>query len=97
MEVKKMKLSPSNWKAVHTHDNCVKVTLGEDIPLERCKLRIISSERQFVEEENLSSHSFEICLHTEEPLFAELTMNGCLPETKFIEKTGTEYYENLHL
>jgi len=89
------KLTPNNWTAVHTHDNCVQITLGEDIPLDQCKLRIVSAERQEVEEENLTTHTFEVCLHTELPLYVELTMKGCVPETKYIEKTGDEYYSKL--
>ena len=92
-----MNLAPNNWTAVHTHDNCVEIVLGDDIPLDQCKLKIISAERQFVEEENLVTRKFEVCLHTEEPLFAELSMKGCTPNMKFIEKTGTKTYEKLHV
>lgn len=90
-----MELAPSNWTAIHTHGNCVKITLGEDIDLTKCRLKIISKERQFVEEENLVTREFEVCLPTEEPLFAELSVHGCTPSTKFIEKTGTEFYSKL--
>ena len=84
--------TPNNWKAEHTNGNCVRITIGDEIPLDKCRLKIISCERQFVEEEKLATRIFEICLPTETPLFAELTMEGCIPSMKFIEKTGKEFY-----
>ena len=89
-----MNLSPTDWTIEHTHDNCVKIILGENIPLDKIKIKIISAERQLVEEEEISSREFEVCLPTEKPLFAELTLEKCLPCMKYIEKTGNETYKN---
>lgn len=85
-------ISPSDWTAIHTHDKCVIITLGEGIPLSECRLRIVSSERQLIEEEKLTTRCFEVTLNTDEPLFAELTQGKLLPCMKFIEKTGETYY-----
>jgi hypothetical protein len=60
--------------------------------LDRCRLKIISSGRKFVEGEKLISREFEVCLLTDEPLFAELTMDNFQPCTKYIEKTGDAFY-----
>ena len=90
-----MNLTSSNWTAIHTHDHCVQITLGEDINLSLCRLKIISAERIFVEEETINNRNFEICLETEFPLFAELTQEGYGPCIKYIEKTGDKFYSSL--
>lgn len=87
-----MKISPNNWSAKHTHDNCVEIELGEDIPLERCKLKILGADRAEIETEVLTSRKFEICLTTDVPLYAELTLDNLPHSVKYIEKTGGAFY-----
>ena len=75
------------WKVVAESDECVLVTISDDVDLEGLELTLISDVRIPIVKLKVNSREIHICSHTEKPMFAQLGNS-----VKYVKGSGKSMY-----
>jgi hypothetical protein len=68
-------------------DECVLVTISDDVDLEGLELTLISDVRIPIVKLKVNSREIHICSHTEKPMFAQLGNS-----VKYVKGSGKSMY-----
>lgn len=80
----------NDWKVEAESDECVLVTINEDVSIEGLELTLISDTRTPILKIKLNTRELHICSHTEKPMFAQI--GNCV---KYVKGSGKSMYENV--
>jgi hypothetical protein len=75
------------WHVIAESDECVLVTIGDDVDLEGLELTLISDVRIPIVKLKVNSREIHICSHTEKPMFAQLGNS-----VKYVKGSGKSMY-----
>lgn len=75
------------WEVVAESDQCVLVTIGEDVDIEGLELILISDVRIPIVKLKVNSRKIQICSHTQKPMFAQLGNS-----VKYVKGSGSSMY-----
>lgn len=75
------------WHVVAESDECVLVTISDDVDLEGLELTLISDVRIPIVKLKVNSREIHICSHTEKPMFAQLGNS-----VKYVKGSGKSMY-----
>jgi hypothetical protein len=75
------------WEVFAESDECVLVTIGDDVDLEGLELTLISDVRIPIVKLKVNSREIHICSHTEKPMFAQLGNS-----VKYVKGSGKSMY-----
>jgi hypothetical protein len=75
------------WQVVAESDECVLVTINEDVDIENLELTLISDIRIPIVKLKVNSREIHICSHTEKPMFAQLGNS-----VKYVKGSGKSMY-----
>lgn len=75
------------WHVVAESDECVLVTIADDVDLEGLELTLISDVRIPIVKLKVNSREIHICSHTEKPMFAQLGNS-----VKYVKGSGKAMY-----
>jgi hypothetical protein len=75
------------WYVVAESDECVLVTISDDVDLEGLELTLISDVRIPIVKLKVNSREIHICSHTEKPMFAQLGNS-----VKYVKGSGKAMY-----
>lgn len=75
------------WKVVAENDECVLVTIDDDVELDGLELTLISDVRTPILKLKVNSREIHICSHTEKPMFAQLGNS-----VKYVTGSGKSMY-----
>jgi len=80
-------------QAIATSDECLKITIDNDLSLEGSKLLIKGPERLLIMSMVPTSHVIEVCVYTGKPMFVELeTPSGT--SVQYVKGSGNDFYKN---
>lgn len=80
-----------DWSVVATSDDCVKITIDEDLDIEGSFLRILGPTRLLITEIRPVEREVEFCHDTGAPMFVELhTPKGV--SVHYAKGTGADFY-----
>ncbi len=78
-------------KAEAISDNCIKITIDEDLSLDNSTIRVLGPERLLMISLKPTSHITELCVWTGKPMFVELhTSDGT--SVQYVKGSGGEFY-----
>ncbi len=75
------------WQVVAENDECVLVTINDDVDIENLELTLINDVRTPILKLKVNSREIHICSHTEKPMFAQLGNS-----VKYVKGSGKEMY-----
>lgn len=74
-------------------NNCIKVTINEDLSLEGAIIKVLGPNRSLMLSISNPTYSMDICFGTGEPTFIELhTKNGS--SVQYVKGSGDEFYKS---
>lgn len=80
-------------QAIATSNECLKITIDNDLSLEGAKLLIKGPERLLMMSMVPTSHVIEVCVYTGKPMFVELeTPSGT--SVQYVKNSGNDFYNN---
>lgn len=80
-------------QAIATSNECLKITIDNDLSLEGSKLLIKGPERLLMMSMVPTSHVIEVCVYTGKPMFVELeTPSGT--SVQYVKNSGNDFYNN---
>lgn len=77
----------NKWQVVAENDECVLVTIDEDVNLDNLELTLISDVRIPIVKLKINSREIHICSHTEKPMFVQI--GNCV---KYVKGSGKAMY-----
>ncbi len=77
-----------DWDVIAETDECVLITIGEDIDINNLELTLINDVREPIVKLKVNSREIHICSHTEKPMFAKLG-----DSVKYVRGSGKSMYE----
>ena len=83
------RMRDSDWSVSADGDECVHITINENIDITNMELVILSDTRTPIIKMRVNSHGIHICTHTNRPMFAQIGHS-----VKYVVNSGSEYYEN---
>jgi hypothetical protein len=75
------------WQVVAENDECVLVTIDDDVSLDGLELTLINDVRTPILKLKVNSREIHICSHTEKPMFAQLGNS-----VKYVKGSGKSMY-----
>ena len=79
-------------KAEVISDDCLKITIDDDLVLDGVTLKILGPERLLIVSLKPTSNVTEVCVHTDKPMFVELhTSSGA--SVQYVKGSGNEFYK----
>jgi len=79
----------SDWSVVADGDECVHITINDDVDITNMELMLLSDTRSSIIKMKLNNRDIYICTHTNKPMFAQIGHS-----VKYVKNSGAEYYEN---
>jgi hypothetical protein len=77
----------NDWNVIAESDECVLVTINDDVDISNLELTLISDTRIPILKLKVTSREIHICSHTEKPMFAQL--DNCV---KYVTGSGKSMY-----
>lgn len=77
----------NEWQVIAENDECVLVTISDEVNLENLELTLISDTRTPILKMKVNSREIHICSHTEKPMFAQLGNS-----VKYVKGSGKAMY-----
>lgn len=78
----------NEWQVIAESDECVLVTISEDVDITGLELTLISDTRTPIVKLKVTSREIHICSHTEKPMFAQLGNS-----VKYVKGSGKSMYQ----
>jgi hypothetical protein len=73
-------------------DNCIKITINEDLSLDTATIKILGPNRNLMLLVKPTSYTLDVCFGTGEPTFVELhTSNGS--SVQYVKGSGGDFYK----
>jgi hypothetical protein len=80
-------MNGNDWEVIAETDECVLVTINEDVPLEGLELTLINDVRTPIVKLKVNTREIHICSHTEKPMFAQIGTS-----VKYVKGSGKSMY-----
>lgn len=80
-------MNANDWEVIAETDECVLVTINEDVPLDELELTLINDVRTPIVKLKVNTREIHICSHTEKPMFAQLGSS-----VKYVKGSGKSMY-----
>jgi hypothetical protein len=80
-------MNGNDWEVIAETDECVLVTINEDVPLEGLELTLINDVRTPIVKLKVNAREIHICSHTEKPMFAQIGAS-----VKYVKGSGKSMY-----
>jgi hypothetical protein len=80
-------MSGKEWQVVAESDECVIVTINNDVDISNLELTLINDVRIPIVKLKVDSRKIHICSHTEKPMFAQLGNS-----VKYVTGSGKSMY-----
>jgi len=77
----------NEWEVVAESDECVLVTIDDEVNIEGLELILISDVRIPIVKLKINSREIHICSHTEKPMFAQIGNS-----VKYVKGSGKSMY-----
>jgi hypothetical protein len=81
-------MNSNDWTVTAETDECVLVTINDDVPLEGLELTLINDVRTPIVKLKVNSREIHICSHTEKPMFAQLGNS-----VQYVKGSGKSMYK----
>lgn len=81
----------NKWKVEAESDECVLVTIDDDVSLDELELTLINDVRTPIVKLKVNTREIHICSHTEKPMFAQLGNS-----VKYVKGSGKSMYEKIY-
>ncbi len=78
----------NNWQVIAENDECVLVTINDDVDIEGLELTLINDVRLPIVKLKVNTREIHICSHTEKPMFAQLGNS-----VKYVKGSGKSMYK----
>ena len=82
-----------DWKVSVINDNCIKISIDPDLPLEEISIKVLGSERNLLDMIKPESFEIEFCSYTGRPMFVELRTSSGV-SVRYVEGSGKDFYRN---
>jgi hypothetical protein len=82
-----------DWKVVAINDNCISITIDEDLSIEGTKLKVLGENRNFLFDVVPSNRDIMLCTPTGNPMFIELHTPAGV-SVHYVMGSGKEFYKN---
>ncbi len=80
----------TEWHVVAESDECVLVSIDENVDITNLELTLISDTRIPIVKLKVNNREIHICSHTLKPMFAQLGNS-----VKYVEGSGKSMYQNV--
>jgi superfamily II helicase len=85
----------ADFRAVAIGDDCIQITISEELDLSGASLKILGENRNFLVELKNLDHITKFCTYSGNPMFIELhTPDGV--SVHYVEGSGGDFYKNFN-